>query len=540
MAVDASDFAVGAVLNQIVGNQVQPLAFFSKRMSATETRYSTYDRELLAAYLAVKHFRFSIEGRRCHILTDHKPLVFAFRQKLEKASPRQLRHLDFIGQLTTDIRFISGQENTTADMLSRIQSIETIDFVKLAHDQRSDAELQSFLSSSTSSLKLVECQIPDAPCKLICDSTTGIFRPFVTRAFREIVMRALHNQAHLGTAASDKMISARFVWPGMHKQIAEFVRSCVACQASKTHRHTRSPVSTYIPPDCRFQHINVDIVGPFSPQHGFKYCLTIIDRFTRWPEAIPIMDITAVSVARALVSGWIARFGTPKVITTDQGRQFESALLQELFKLIGTRHITTSPYHPQANGIIERWHRTLKASILALDKDAWVDKLPMILLSLRNAFKQDLGTSAAEMVYGTQLRIPGEFFVHRETILSEHRFIQDLRKVMAKLRPTQTVHHSSPTVFMHPKLGSCEQVFVRNDSVRPSVSRPYEGPYKVLSRSEKVFSLQIGRRVVAISVDRLKPAFLWRDDVSAQSSSRASDRPQDSSGRITIQQRIDY
>lgn len=532
LSVDASDFAVGAVLHQIVEGRREPLAFFSQRLSKTEKRYSTYDRELLAMYKAVKHFRFIIEGRSCRIFTDHKPLTFAFRQKSDKISPRQLRHLDFISQFSTDIRFVKGQDNNTADLLSRIAACDTIDYERLSADQHSDAELQEYLSSSSTALMLAPHRIPNSELAVICDSSTGSLRPFITSSFRRDVIKKIHDLAHPGVASTFKAVSARFVWPEMRRDVTRFVRSCIPCQSAKVTRHTRSPIESYLPPDTRFEHINVDLVGPFVPQHGFTYCLTIIDRFTRWPEAIPISDIKAETVARALLSGWISRFGTPKVITSDQGRQFESSLLRELCKLIGTRHIRTTPYHPQANGIVERWHRTFKAAILACNKDVWVDKLPLILLSLRNAFKQDLSTSPAEMVYGTQLRVPGEFFTEGDPFSSPHQFLSVLRDTMNQLRPTQTAHHPTHTTYVHPALASAEFVFVRNDSVGPSLSMPYQGPFKVVSREGKVFKLQMGRRLVSVSLDRLKPAFTWIDDSSVP---LVASQP-----RISIQQRRSY
>lgn len=121
LQVDASDNAVGAALHQVIENEMQPLGFYSKKLNDAQKKYSTYDRELLSAYQGIRHFRHVLEGRPFTLMTDHKPLIFAFKQKQDKASPRQARHLDYISQFTTDIQHISGSENVTADFLSRME-----------------------------------------------------------------------------------------------------------------------------------------------------------------------------------------------------------------------------------------------------------------------------------------------------------------------------------------------------------------------------------------------------------------------------------
>lgn len=118
LMVDASDTAIGGVVNQFNSGGWQPLAFFSRRLSQAELNYSTFDRELLSIYASIKHFKNILEERTFTIFTDHKPLVYAFHQSNEKATSRQLRHLDFIGQFSTDIQHISGKDNIVADTLS--------------------------------------------------------------------------------------------------------------------------------------------------------------------------------------------------------------------------------------------------------------------------------------------------------------------------------------------------------------------------------------------------------------------------------------
>ena len=115
-------------------------------------------------------------------------------------------------------------------------------------------------------------------------------------------------------------------------------------------------------------------------------------------------------MARAFLTGWIARFGVPSTLVTDRGHQFESLLWNHITSLLGCKSSRTTVYHPQANGMIKRFHghkATLKAHIAP---DNWMDTLPLVLLGIRTALKVDISSSAAEMVYGTTLRLPGEFF----------------------------------------------------------------------------------------------------------------------------------
>ena len=142
--------------------------------------------------------------------------------------------------------------------------------------------------------------------------------------------------------------------------------------------------SPFKPPDARFSIVHIDLVG----SRGFTYLLTCVDRFTRWPEAIPLTSITAEDIAQAFLTGWIARFGVPTTIVTDRGRQFESKLWQALMSLLGSKRARTTAYHPQSNGLVERFHRQLMAALKAqLNPSSWMDALPLVLLGIRTALR---------------------------------------------------------------------------------------------------------------------------------------------------------
>lgn len=249
--VDASDTAIGAVCQQLIDGCWCPIAFYSKSLSPTEVKYSTFERELLATYSAVKHFRHFLEGRQFFILTDHKPLAYAIASHSAVHSPREIRQLAFISEFTTDIRFIKGQENIVADTLSRLHIDASfiehppLDYSALSASQKNDSELQTLLSSSSCSLELQEVQTDLSSPTLVCDVSTGQPRPYLTRDFRRQAFDILHSLAHPGIKSTQRLVLPRYVWPGMNSDVRRWTRACINCQRTKVHRHTVSPSATF-------------------------------------------------------------------------------------------------------------------------------------------------------------------------------------------------------------------------------------------------------------------------------------------------------
>ena len=178
--------------------------------------------------------------------------------------------------------------------------------------------------------------------------STASPRPYIPGHFCHLIFDHFDSQAHPGIRATQRLITALFVWPGINRDIRQWTKSCLSCQRAKIHRHTITRLGTFNTPDACFDHIHLDIVGPLPLSHGYHYLLTCVDRYTRWPEAIPIPDITAETIAHVFIAHWIAVFGVgvPSTITTDQGAQFEASLFATLTHTPGNQthsHHSTSP-----------------------------------------------------------------------------------------------------------------------------------------------------------------------------------------------------
>ena len=212
----------------------------------------------------------------------------------------------------------------------------------------------------------------------------------------------------------------------------------------------------------------------------------------------------------------------PQIITTDRGTHFESELFQAFSRILGFEKARTTSFHPAANGMIERVHRQLKSAIKCHETEDWVRSLPLVLLGMRCSVKVDLQACPAELVYGDTLRLPGEFFQSSKETPGTEPFLKQLRYHVQNLRPSPAKHHVRTKIFVSKDLLSSDYVFVRNDTVRRPLQSPYDGPFRVISRTDKVFKLNIKGKQKTLSIDRLRPAFILNEGVATTSEATIS------------------
>uniref|UniRef100_A0ABD2WEF1 Integrase catalytic domain-containing protein n=2 Tax=Trichogramma kaykai TaxID=54128 RepID=A0ABD2WEF1_9HYME len=449
--------------------------------------------ELTAIYLRIKHFHHELEGREFSVYCDHKPLQYAFMQAPEHAPVVRQRQLAYISQYTTSIKYLPGAENPVADALSRISHEEiatketsttvevpcpSIDafalptafsLEELSQEQSKDDQLPIILAGEKIPLPLQKGMWPvnNKLLPIFYNTEEDLIRPYIPVSMRDRVIDLVHKCGHPGPKSTTKLIKRKY--------------------QNKVSRHTKLIPALFPIPDDRFAHVHLDLVT-LQESEEFTHALTMIDRFSRWPEAVPIPDMNAETLAHAFVDTWVARYGVPETVTSDQGQQFEGGLFNELCKLLGTNRVHTTPCHPESNGIIERWHRDFKTALMCFEGEKeWTKALPLVMLGLRTRIRSDIDASPAEIMYGSTLRLPGEFFSDKDTEHDLHFFTEEVRAFLKSIKPVLATSHNQAKPFIHKNLATCSHVFVRANQIKKALESPY--------------------KLKTVSTSRIKPAF---------------------------------
>ncbi len=232
----------------------------------------------------------------------------------------------------------------------------------------------------------------------------------VPRSRREMIFQAAHctpMAGHLGEAKTRERIMARFFWPGIHENVRRWCAACRECQLVNPPATAKAPLRPLPLMEVPFERIGMDLIGPLKRSaRGHRFALVLVDYAMRYPEAVPLRSISAKSVAEALFR-LISRVGIPKEILTDQGTAFMSRTIKELYELLGIKSVRTSVYHPQTDGLVERFNRTLKTMVRKFVKEDaknWDKWLEPLLFAVREVPQASTGFSPFKLLYGRQPR----------------------------------------------------------------------------------------------------------------------------------------
>ena len=511
ITTDASKYALGGVLEQYTRGQWRPLGFWSRHLKADKSRWTTFRRELLAIKDGIRHFISEIDGRQLTVYTDHKPILGAFdNPSSQQYDAIAMNHLEEIGQRTGDIRYLPGKSNGMADWLSRadkptgtayevqteqlaaVQKVATeiVSHKKIAEAQESCAEIDILKTGKHPPDLAFEEVHFSQDTKVFCEIASGTkARPVVPTGWRKTIINLLHKPEHPGQKGTLQKVERAYYWQTMAKDVAKFVSECHTCQSIKVKKTIQPPIKKRPVIDERFQSLQVDVVGPLPVSEGMRYLFTIWDTRTRWLEAIPMADASAITCAMAMIRGWIKNFGIPRIILSDNGNTFIADIWKEVHKQLGSEVEYTPPYHASSLGGVERQHRHLKDGLKAALMDMgdkhgskWMQQLPWVLLGKRTQFQPALDCTAAEMVLGSNPTIPGDLIGEPGPPIegSQLKELLETLRTNAAKPPVPMTHNRDPPIN-YPDLSKVTHVYIRKGKTTP-LGVKFEGPFEITER----------------------------------------------------------
>ena len=428
---DASGVGLGAVLAQKqVDGSIRPVAYASRTLQAHERRYGVTEMEALGVVWAVKHFRHYLYGHHCDVFTDHEALKSLMNTP--HPSGKLARWGLALQEVDLAIFHRPGKKNVLADALSRspvggpavdslppeehlVAAIGGQDRSKsgeesLGDRQRRDAQLREIivyletgtLPSEERELALTRQQyvLLDGILHFVeKGKTVKVIPPLDDR-------KQLFEEVHGGVF--DGELSKWYWWPGMRGDIILWCQACLTCASRQVGRATSAPL-TPIPVAGAFDRVGVDVLHFPKSSAGNQYAIVFVDYLTKWPEVFAAPDQTAFTIAKLFVEEIVCRHGVPAQLLSDRGKAFLSQLMREVCEVLGVKKLNTTAYHPQTDGLVERFNRTL-TSMLAkrVERNGtdWDVHLPYTLFAYRASLQESTGESPFYLMHGRDPRLP--------------------------------------------------------------------------------------------------------------------------------------
>ena len=350
-------------------------------------------------------------------------------------------------------------------------------------------------------------------------------RVVVPQGRRQALLKLAHSgvaSGHFGVKKSYAKLVSHFVWPRMYMEVKEMVKTCPGCQRAARNTNARAPLQ---PLPCigePFKLVAMDIVGPIPRStSGYKYILTFMDLYTKYPEAIPLRRVDNESVLEAMLEVF-SRHGIPESILTDQGSVFMSKLTKSVCNTLGIEQIRTSPYHPQSDGALERWHACLKGMLKKSEADLryWDRHLKYLLFAYRDTPHCVTGFSLFTLLFGREVKGPLSL-VHSSWLDGETEGVEAsvwltaLKQQMALMSTVVTEREKLAKAKMkkffdksarEKSFDPGDSVLIRKPGLKKKLGDSWDGPFVILEKLSPLnYKIQTpGRRSKVLHVNMLK------------------------------------
>ena len=552
LRVDASGIGVGGVLLQEQDNNYHPIGYVSRGLTKAEKNYSISERECLAVIYSIQQFRSFLWGKNFTIESDHSALCWL--RSIKDPAGRLARWSVKLQDYDYNIVHKKGSTLNDADALSRYPCQEG-----LKAEEEEAIEIPTYLISE---VKMHELQDKDPNIveirKAIEDPNFGnsllqrraknfkivnnilYKKSAVTHEEDKIVvpeelkfeiLYSSHSEplaGHLGFAKTFDKIKSRYFWFGMQKDVEKYVRRCPDCQTRKGPINQKpqgllQPISV----QNKFEIVGIDILGPIkSTKNGNRNIICATDYLTRWVETRAIPDAKAPTVAKFILEQIICRHGAPTKFLSDRGRVFQSEIVTELIKIMGSSSSFTTAFHPQTDGLVERFNGTV-INMLSLytssAQDDWDEYLSHVTFAYNTSRQETTKLSPFELLYNrkamlpTEIELTGGFKTNTVSDIA-HRWLEAqeiARKNTENRQKKDKIRYDAKHREVNYNVGDKVKLrmFIRQVGKSDKLQPKYYGPYVVKRKLSPVnYEIQRGEGARAkseiVHVSRLAPYYL--------------------------------
>jgi transposase InsO family protein len=343
------------------------------------------------------------------------------------------------------------------------------------------------------------------------------------------ILKQIHNDSsggHLGITKTLQMVRDRFYWLNCTNDVKDWCRKCTTCAASNgPHRKPKAEMQQYLV-GSPFERIAVDVLGPLPQSDvGNKYIFVVMDYFTKWVEAYAVPNQEATTLADILVGEFVSRFGVPLELHSDQGRNFESKLFQEVCQRLGIHKTRTTAMHPQSDGMVERMNRTITnylSKVVSECQRDWDRHIPLFLMAIRSAINESTGQTPAKVLFGREMRLPCDLvFGCKPGEVAREEYVGDLQNRMENIHnlvrgklqlssDRMKRYYDTRTMEKSYQVGDLVWLYNprRRRGVCPKLQKNWEGPYTIKKKINdviyRIVKIPRGKPVV-VHHDRLVP-----------------------------------